>query len=62
LIAGAVIGGLASSAYAWGPGYGYAYGPGPYVVPGYAAPAYYGYPYYYRSSEFGGQPLPYPYP
>jgi hypothetical protein len=31
LIAGAVIGGLASSAYAWGPGYGY--------YPGYA---YYG--------------------
>jgi hypothetical protein len=31
LIAGAVLGGLASSAYAWGPGYGYydAYYPGP---------------------------------
>jgi hypothetical protein len=38
LLAGAVIGGLASSAYAYGPGYGY-YG-------GYA-PAYYGYPAYY---------------
>jgi len=69
LIAGAVIGGLASSAYAWGPGYGYySYGPayygpgyyhynsgcpqrgygkyydcGAYAVPGYGAPAYYGY-------------------
>ena len=40
LIAGAVIGGIASSAYAYGPGYGYGY-------PGYGyyasyAPAYYG--------------------
>ena len=38
LIAGAVIGGLASSAYAWGPGYGYGY---PAYYGGYA-PAYYG--------------------
>jgi hypothetical protein len=40
LIAGALIGGLASSAYAYGPGYGY------YGYPGYYdgdyAPAYYG--------------------
>ncbi len=38
LLAGAVIGGIASSAYAWGPGYGY------YGYPGYYghAPAYYG--------------------
>jgi hypothetical protein len=42
LIAGAIFGGLASSAYAYGPGYGY-YGPGyGYYGPGYA-PAYYGY-------------------
>jgi hypothetical protein len=40
LIAGAVIGGLASSAYAWGPGYGYYdYGPG------YYGGGYYGGPY-----------------
>jgi hypothetical protein len=69
LIAGAVIGGLASSAYAWEPGYGYpgygyygAYAPryyrgcpepgygeyyncGAYAMPGYGAPAYYGYRY-----------------
>src|SRR5882672_5921923 len=40
LIAGAVIGGLASSAYGYGPGYGY-YGPG-YGYYGGDAPAYYG--------------------
>ena len=40
LIAGAVFGGLASSAYAYGPGYGY-YGPGYGYYGGYA-PAYYG--------------------
>jgi hypothetical protein len=45
LIAGAVIGGLASSAYAYGPVYDYDY------APAYYAPAYYGgyydaYPYY----------------
>lgn len=44
LLAGAVIGGIASSAYAWGPGYGYGYYNG---YPGYDydygyAPAYYG--------------------
>jgi hypothetical protein len=39
LIAGAVIGGLASSAYAYGPGYGYGYAPAYY---GGYAPAYYG--------------------
>ena len=38
LIAGAVIGGIASSAYAYGPGYGY------YGGPGYG---YYGGPGYY---------------
>jgi len=40
LVAGAVIGGLASSAYPWGPGYGYGYGY-PAYYGGYA-PAYYG--------------------
>src|SRR5438067_2074743 len=47
LIAGAVIGGLASNAYAYGPGYGY-YGPGYYD--GYA-PAYYG---GYAPAYYGG--------
>src|SRR4051794_32194994 len=52
LIAGALIGGLASSAYAYGPGYGYYGGPyGYYGGSGYYddyAPAYYGYaPSYY---------------
>jgi hypothetical protein len=67
LIAGAVAGALASSAYAWGPGYYGAYGPGyyvPYAAPGYGAPAYYGYgapgyysyPSYDDLSKFGGQP------
>ncbi|KRQ98674.1 hypothetical protein [Bradyrhizobium valentinum] len=43
LIAGAVIGGLASNAYAYGPGYGY-YGGYPYYGGYYGgyAPAYYG--------------------
>jgi hypothetical protein len=53
LIAGAVIGGLASSAYAYGPGYGYYGGYAPaYYAPAYYGgyydgygPAYYGYPY-----------------
>src|SRR6266498_3423401 len=49
LIAGAVIGGLASNAYAYGPGYGYYGGYAPAYYGGYA-PAYYsGYydePYY----------------
>ena len=40
IIAGAVIGGIASNAYAYGPGYGY-YGPGYGYYGGYA-PAYYG--------------------
>jgi hypothetical protein len=39
LIAGAVIGGLASSAYGWGPGYGY------YGGPGYYGPHVYDYGY-----------------
>ena len=40
LIAGAIFGGLASSAYAYGPGYGY-YGPGyGYYGPGYAGGPY----------------------
>jgi hypothetical protein len=51
LIGAAVIGGLASSAYAYGPGYGYYGGPGygyyddgyaPVTYGGYYAPAYYG--------------------
>jgi hypothetical protein len=41
LIAGAVIGGLASNAYAYGPGYGYYGGYYPGYYGGYA-PAYYG--------------------
>ncbi len=54
LIAGAVIGGLASNAYAYGPGYGY-YGPGYGYYGGYA-PAYYG-GYYgggYAPAYYGG--------
>ena len=58
LIAGAVIGGLASNAYAYGPGYGYSsgygYGPG-YGYGGYE-PAYYG-GYYgggYAPAYYGG--------
>ena len=49
LLAGAVIGGLASSAYAWGPGYGY------YGYPGYYGygPAYYG-GYGYDPYAYGG--------
>lgn len=48
LIAGAVIGGLASSAYAWGPGY-YDYGPG------YYGAGYYGGPYAYDAPyRWGG--------
>jgi hypothetical protein len=53
LIAGAVIGGLASNAYAYGPGYGYGYGSGYY---GGYAPAYYG-GYYgggYAPAYYGG--------
>jgi hypothetical protein len=43
LIAGAVIGGIASSAYGYGPGYGYGYGyPGYGYYGGYAPAAYYG--------------------
>jgi len=46
LIAGAVIGGIASSAYAYGPGYGYYGDYAPAYYGGYA-PAYYGeYSYY----------------
>src|ERR1700722_17723364 len=48
LIAGAVIGGIASSAYAYGPRYGYYGGPGYGYYGGYA-PAYGGYaPAYYN--------------
>jgi hypothetical protein len=41
LVAGAVIGGLTSSAYGWGPGHGY------YGGPGYYDAGYYGGPYAY---------------
>ena len=41
LIGAAVVGGIASSAYAYGPGYGYYGGPGYGYYGGYA-PAYYG--------------------
>jgi hypothetical protein len=65
LIAGAVVGGLASSAYAYGPGYGYDYGYGYPAYGGYGysgyysggyAPAYYGgYDSYgYDSYPWGG--------
>jgi hypothetical protein len=58
LIAGAVIGGIASSAYAYGPGYGYYGGPGYGYYGGYA-PAYGGYAsaYYndgYAPAYYGG--------
>jgi hypothetical protein len=54
LIAGAVIGGFASNAYAYGPGYYDGFGPG-YYGGGYA-PAYYG-GYYgggYAPAYYGG--------
>jgi hypothetical protein len=67
LIGAAVIGGIASSAYAYGPGYGYYGGPGYgyYGGPGYGyyggyAPAYYGgyapayYSYGYAPAYYGG--------
>jgi hypothetical protein len=50
LIAGAVIGGLASNAYAYGPGYGYYGGYAPRYYGGYA-PAYYG---GYAPGYYGG--------
>jgi hypothetical protein len=50
LIAGAVIGGLASNAYAYGPGYGYYGGYAPAYYGGYA-PAYYG---GYAPAYYGG--------
>ena len=54
LIAGAVIGGLASNAYAYGPGYGYYGGYGPRYYGGYA-PAYYGgYGGGYAPAYYGG--------
>jgi hypothetical protein len=52
LIAGAVIGGIASSAYAWGPGYGY-YGGYPGYYEGYG-PAYYDAYGYDDSYPWGG--------
>jgi hypothetical protein len=56
LLAGAVIGGIASSAYAYGPGYGY-YGGGPYgYYGGGYAPAYYG---GYAPGYYGGYARPY---
>jgi hypothetical protein len=54
LIAGALIGGLASSAYGYGPGYGY-YGPG-YGYYGGDAPVYYG---EYGPTYYGGYGHPY---
>ncbi|HYS87700.1 MAG TPA: hypothetical protein VEN78_22265, partial [Bradyrhizobium sp.] len=50
LIAGAVIGGLASNAYAYGPGYGYYGGYAPAYYDEYA-PAYYG---GYAPAYYGG--------
>lgn len=64
LVAGALIGGLASSAWGYGPGYGY-YGPGyGYYGPGYGyygggyAPAYYG---GYAPAYYGGYAYRQPY-
>jgi hypothetical protein len=63
LIAGALIGGLASNAYAYGPGYGYYGGYGPGYYGGYA-PAYYGgyygggyAPAYYGGGYYGSYPV-----
>jgi hypothetical protein len=67
LIAGAVISGIASNAYGYGPSYGYYGGYGPSYYDGYApayysgyAPAYYGYAYrrVYRPAYayYGGGP------
>ena len=59
LIGAAVIGGIASSAYAYGPGYGYYGGYAPAYYGGYA-PAYYNYGYApayyggYRSGYYAG--------
>jgi hypothetical protein len=50
LIGAAVIGGIASSAYAYGPGYGYYGGPGYGYYGGYS-PAYYG---GYAPAYYGG--------
>jgi hypothetical protein len=55
LIAGAVIGGIASSAYAYGPGYGYYGGPG-YAYDGGYAPSYYGGGYGPVYSSYGYAP------
>ncbi|WGS21799.1 MULTISPECIES: hypothetical protein [unclassified Bradyrhizobium] len=51
LVAGAVVGGLAASAYDWGPGYGY-YG----YAPAYYAPAYYGDYAYDYDYDYGVAP------
>jgi hypothetical protein len=63
LIAGALIGGLASNAYAYGPGYGYDGASAPGYYGGYA-PAYYGgyygggyAPAYYGGGYYGGYPV-----
>ncbi|GGI34305.1 hypothetical protein [Bradyrhizobium guangdongense] len=65
LIAGALVAGAASSAYAYAPGPGYAYDDGPAYTYGYAsAPGYYiprrEHPYrtygVYDESQHGGQP------
>jgi hypothetical protein len=61
LIAGAVIAGAASSAYAWAPGYpapayGYGGGYGGYGPGYYGGPAPYGYYGGYDQSKHGGQP------
>jgi hypothetical protein len=64
LITGAVIGGLASSAYAWGPDYGYYGGYAPsYYDPGCPEP---GYGAYYNCGAYAvpgyGGYAPYGYP
>ena len=60
LIAGAVIGGIASNAYAYSPGYGYYDGYGSGYYGGGYAPAYYGGSYapaYYGGGGYYGAPV-----
>jgi hypothetical protein len=63
LMAGALIGGLASNAYAYGPGYGYYGGYGPGYYGGYAPACYGGYygggyaPAYYGGGYYGSYPV-----
>src|SRR6201996_1628063 len=53
LLAGAVIGGIASSAYGWGPGYGYYGGYAPAYYGGYYGPYAYAPTYAYVAPAYG---------